>query len=143
MTSVRAARAAVLALAAVAGLAAGCGGAAPVTRVLLVTLDTTRADRLGCYGYTDARTPVLDALARPEQPPGQQSRRRSGAPLRCGWSGERCRGANEPPQLSRRSFRENMYVQYGEGFRQHLHVGLSGKDGDPLAEVLGERVQRL
>jgi N-acetylglucosamine malate deacetylase 1 len=34
-------------------------------------------------------------------------------------------------------------VQYGEGFRQHLHVGLSGKDGDPLAEVLGTRVQRL
>lgn len=31
--------------------------------VLLITLDTTRADRLGCYGYTGARTPVLDALA--------------------------------------------------------------------------------
>ncbi len=32
--------------------------------VLLVTLDTTRADRLGCYGWTAARTPALDALAR-------------------------------------------------------------------------------
>jgi arylsulfatase A-like enzyme/Flp pilus assembly protein TadD len=31
--------------------------------LLLVTLDTTRADRLGCYGYAAARTPVLDALA--------------------------------------------------------------------------------
>jgi len=31
--------------------------------VLLVTLDTTRADRLGAYGYTAARTPVLDRLA--------------------------------------------------------------------------------
>ncbi|HEY7512080.1 MAG TPA: sulfatase-like hydrolase/transferase [Vicinamibacteria bacterium] len=31
--------------------------------VLLVTLDTTRADRLGCYGYPTARTPNLDALA--------------------------------------------------------------------------------
>lgn len=31
--------------------------------VLLITLDTTRADRLGCYGYTPARTPVLDRLA--------------------------------------------------------------------------------
>jgi choline-sulfatase len=31
--------------------------------VLLVTLDTTRADRLGCYGYRAARTPVLDQLA--------------------------------------------------------------------------------
>jgi arylsulfatase A-like enzyme/Tfp pilus assembly protein PilF len=31
--------------------------------VLLVTLDTTRADRLGCYGYVPALTPTLDALA--------------------------------------------------------------------------------
>ncbi len=31
--------------------------------VLLVTLDTTRADRLGCYGYASAGTPHLDALA--------------------------------------------------------------------------------
>jgi arylsulfatase A-like enzyme/Flp pilus assembly protein TadD len=31
--------------------------------VLLVTLDTTRADRLGCYGSSRARTPNLDALA--------------------------------------------------------------------------------
>jgi arylsulfatase A-like enzyme/Tfp pilus assembly protein PilF len=32
--------------------------------VLLVTLDTTRADHLGSYGDPDARTPVTDALAR-------------------------------------------------------------------------------
>lgn len=31
--------------------------------VLLVTLDTTRADRLGCYGYEKAHTPHLDQLA--------------------------------------------------------------------------------
>jgi len=31
--------------------------------VLIVTLDTTRADRLGCYGYAQAQTPTLDALA--------------------------------------------------------------------------------
>jgi choline-sulfatase len=31
--------------------------------VLLVTIDTLRADRLGAYGYAKARTPVLDALA--------------------------------------------------------------------------------
>jgi len=31
--------------------------------VLLVTLDTTRADRVGCYGYPEADTPALDALA--------------------------------------------------------------------------------
>jgi len=32
--------------------------------ILLVTLDTTRADRLGCYGYSLAHTPTLDQLAR-------------------------------------------------------------------------------
>lgn len=31
--------------------------------VILVTLDTTRADRLGCYGYAQAKTPSIDALA--------------------------------------------------------------------------------
>lgn len=31
--------------------------------VLLITLDTTRADRLGCYGYSGAKTPNLDFLA--------------------------------------------------------------------------------
>lgn len=31
--------------------------------VLLITLDTTRADRLGCYGYSKAETPNLDFLA--------------------------------------------------------------------------------
>ncbi|MGE5126918.1 MAG: sulfatase-like hydrolase/transferase [Betaproteobacteria bacterium] len=35
----------------------------PGLDVLLVTLDTTRADRLGCYGYAAARTRHLDRLA--------------------------------------------------------------------------------
>jgi arylsulfatase A-like enzyme/tetratricopeptide (TPR) repeat protein len=35
----------------------------PRPNVLLVTIDTLRADRLGCYGYSAAATPVLDALA--------------------------------------------------------------------------------
>jgi arylsulfatase A-like enzyme/Tfp pilus assembly protein PilF len=34
------------------------------TSVLLVTLDTTRADHLGCYGAAFAATPNLDGLAR-------------------------------------------------------------------------------
>jgi len=32
--------------------------------VLLITLDTTRADHLGCYGAMRASTPRLDALAK-------------------------------------------------------------------------------
>ena len=31
--------------------------------VLLITLDTTRADHLGCYGYQEIETPTLDRLA--------------------------------------------------------------------------------
>jgi choline-sulfatase len=37
--------------------------AAAGSNVLLVTLDTTRADHLGCYGDRVAQTPVLDRLA--------------------------------------------------------------------------------
>jgi len=60
--------------AAAAGLAAvivaGCGGAArpaepPRARhLVIVTIDTLRADRVGAYGYKDGSTPHLDALAR-------------------------------------------------------------------------------
>lgn len=31
--------------------------------IVLITLDTLRADHLGCYGYTRARTPNLDSFA--------------------------------------------------------------------------------
>jgi arylsulfatase A-like enzyme/tetratricopeptide (TPR) repeat protein len=41
---------------------AACGGT-PLPDVVLVTLDTTRADRVGAMGDRTARTPVLDALA--------------------------------------------------------------------------------
>src|SRR5262249_19252165 len=37
---------------------------APPRSVLFVTLDTLRADALGCYGGPDWATPALDALAR-------------------------------------------------------------------------------
>ena len=47
----------------------GCGEPAPTVvvdparpPVVLVTLDTTRADRLGCYGYARATSPRLDEL---------------------------------------------------------------------------------
>ena len=38
-------------------------GKTPEYNVLLVTFDTTRADRLGCYGAGFARTPSIDLLA--------------------------------------------------------------------------------
>ena len=57
------------ALASLLVLAPGCRRAAPTPpsaerpNVLLVTIDTLRADRVGCYGHASASTPVLDALA--------------------------------------------------------------------------------
>ncbi|NCC52800.1 MAG: tetratricopeptide repeat protein [Spartobacteria bacterium] len=41
----------------------GCGRAKARPNVILVTLDTTRADRLGCYGYEQALTPTLNEMA--------------------------------------------------------------------------------
>jgi arylsulfatase A-like enzyme/Tfp pilus assembly protein PilF len=43
-------------------LSAGCRGRSGPD-VLVITLDTTRADHLGPYGYAQPTTPVLDALA--------------------------------------------------------------------------------
>jgi arylsulfatase A-like enzyme/Tfp pilus assembly protein PilF len=53
--------AAALALAALCA----CGGSAPDAprRVVLVTIDTLRADHVGCYGAAGADTPTLDRLA--------------------------------------------------------------------------------
>jgi choline-sulfatase len=65
-----------LAIAAAALLLAGCtrgpidslgavtaSAAAAGYNVLLVTIDTARRDRFGCYGDTDAQTPCVDGLA--------------------------------------------------------------------------------
>ncbi len=40
-----------------------CGRSAARPNVLFITLDTTRYDRLGCYGYDRDTTPRLDELA--------------------------------------------------------------------------------
>lgn len=42
----------------------GCAPAKPPKNLLLITVDTTRADRLGPYGFETAQTPTLDRLAR-------------------------------------------------------------------------------
>ena len=44
-------------------LLAGCGRPGPARHLLLITLDTVRADRLSCYGYDQPTTPALDRLA--------------------------------------------------------------------------------
>lgn len=38
--------------------------AKPAPNVILITIDTVRADHLGCYGNKNIQTPTLDALAR-------------------------------------------------------------------------------
>src|SRR6185295_15781315 len=49
-------------LAVVAGMSLWTRSKRPLN-VLIVSIDTLRADRLGSYGYVDAQTPVLDGLA--------------------------------------------------------------------------------
>jgi arylsulfatase A-like enzyme len=44
-------------------LLAGCGGSTPSKNFVLITIDTTRADKIGCYGGNKDVTPVLDAIA--------------------------------------------------------------------------------
>jgi arylsulfatase A-like enzyme/cytochrome c-type biogenesis protein CcmH/NrfG len=60
-------RALILVLTAVCAACAGSTSAPPAAaqppNVLLITIDTLRADRVGAYGYAAARTPSLDALA--------------------------------------------------------------------------------
>jgi arylsulfatase A-like enzyme/predicted Zn-dependent protease len=53
-----------LAVCAAVALVHGCGGSRQRPNVLLVTLDTTRADHVGCYGASPSPTPNLDRLAR-------------------------------------------------------------------------------
>ena len=54
----------VLLASALAACSHGTGpGGAGSTNLVIVTLDTTRADRIGCYGAKDVATPRLDALA--------------------------------------------------------------------------------
>lgn len=46
-----------------AGPSCGRNGDGGPSSLVLIVIDTLRADHLGCYGYPEASTPVLDALA--------------------------------------------------------------------------------
>ncbi len=46
------------------GLAAPVPARRPAPNVILITIDTVRADHVGCYGATGVKTPTLDGLAR-------------------------------------------------------------------------------
>ncbi len=52
-----------LVLSALVSAIAGCG-AEPKLNVILISLDTLRADHLGCYGYSRPTSPFLDELAK-------------------------------------------------------------------------------
>jgi arylsulfatase A-like enzyme/cytochrome c-type biogenesis protein CcmH/NrfG len=47
----------------VGALAGGCARVEKPRSLIVITLDTTRADRLGAYGHPEAQTPNLDRLA--------------------------------------------------------------------------------
>jgi len=87
--------------------------------VVLVTLDTTRADHLGGYGYAGARTPNLDALARDGVLFTQAA---SAAPL---------------TQPAHSSIMTGMYPTY-HGVRINGATALS-QEQKTIAEVLSER----
>jgi len=56
----------ILTLAVIITLLTGCDNFGQKTdspNILIITLDTTRADRIGCYGHKQALTPNLDSLA--------------------------------------------------------------------------------
>jgi len=104
-------------------LLAGCSDAAPappaVPAVLLLTLDTTRADRLGCYGDATARTPRLDALAA---------------------SGLRCARAWSPAPLTLPAHATLLSGTWPAAHGLHLNGTAAADDGTRLlSEALAER----
>jgi len=87
--------------------------------IILMTLDTTRADHLGCYGYPKIKTPNLDALARG------------------GVLFEQCASASPLTLPSHCSVMTGMYPTY-HGVRVNGNTALS-EEQTTIAEVLSAR----
>jgi arylsulfatase A-like enzyme len=87
--------------------------------VILVTLDTTRADHLACYGYSGVKTPTLDALARR------------------GVLFEQCAAASPLTLPSHSTIMTGMYPTY-HGVRLNGNTALS-EEQTTIAEVLAGR----
>ena len=97
--------------------------------LVLVTLDTTRADRIGAYGYAQAHTPNLDKLASegaifdrayavvPLTTPSHSSMLTGLYPTR---HGVRTNGDATLPQVPEQHFAENRAC--GVAGAQHQHV---------------------
>ena len=102
--------------------------ALPPPNVLLITIDTVRADHLGAYGYAKAATPVIDRLAREgvrfdgrddagaadrTGARGAAHRRLPGAPRRSRQrddTGTRCRRRPPPSWFKARGYRTGGFV---------------------------------
>src|SRR5437763_16215412 len=50
-------------ISAICASASAAPSAHPTMNVVVITIDTLRADHLGCYGYRQIHTPNIDALA--------------------------------------------------------------------------------
>ena len=136
--------------------------APPRGSILLVTVDTLRADHLGCYGRAGARTPAVDRLARegtrfetaltpiPRTTPavaslltglwpashqvrGLWSKLPENVPTLAQWM--RRRGARTA------AFASNIFLRPGSGFEKDFEVYSNPKnrwDGDSAREVTDE-----
>lgn len=118
----------------------GCSANAPVEErpnLLLITLDTTRADRLGCYGYPRDTSPNLDRLAR-------ESAVYTGAFSTTSWTLPAHASlftGKFPSSHGARFDPEGPLILEGfRGFEEGDLVRARGLDDDPrtLAELLGE-----
>src|SRR5256885_7875188 len=50
-------------ISAICASASAAPSAHPTLNVVVITIDTLRADHLGCYGYKQIKTPNIDGLA--------------------------------------------------------------------------------